>query len=112
MDPRTLFLAACIPARILMAILPKLVSKTWLRYYGLVLLTIGIGFHSLYLSGSRLRAPEGGGYTWWHEWRPVHGTLYLIAGGLAFHGDPRAWIPLTIDIIIGIVLHVKRYGGL
>lgn len=109
MDPRTLFLVACIPVRILMASLPTLVSETWLRYYGLLLLAIGLGFHGLYWSNSRLRAPEGGGNTWWHEWRPVHGTLYLIAGGLAVHGDVRAWIPLAIDVVLGIIAHIRHY---
>jgi hypothetical protein len=39
----------------------------------------------------------------------VHGTLYLIAGGLAVHGDARAWIPLAIDVVLGIIAHIHHY---
>ena len=39
-----LFLLACIPARIILAIIPGYINKKYLRYYGVVLLTISFGF--------------------------------------------------------------------
>jgi len=109
MEPKTLFLVACIPARILIASLPKILTETQLRYFGLILLLIGFTFHGLFWTNSRLEAPEGGGTTWWNGLRPVHGTLYLLAGALAVHGDVRAWIPLAVDVVIGLAAHVQRY---
>lgn len=110
-SPRFLFLVACIPTRILFAILPTILSATHLKYYGILLLTIGLGFHTLFWTNSRLNAPEGGGVTWWHNLRALHGTLYLMAGILAVKGNPKAWIPLAIDVVVGLVAHILHYSS-
>lgn len=109
--PRTLFLLACIPTRTLMAILPTVLSETHLKYYGILLLAIGVGFQTLFWTNSRLKAPEAGGVTWWHTLRALHGTLYLMAGILAVKGNPKAWIPLAIDVVVGLLAHIYHYAS-
>jgi hypothetical protein len=107
--PRSLFLLACIPTRILFAILPTVLSPTRLKYYGILLLAIGIGFHVLFWTKSRLDAAEAGGVTWWHNLRALHGSLYLAAGILAINGNQTSWIPLAIDVVIGLLAHLHHY---
>lgn len=104
-----LFLLACIPARILLALLPLYIDASYLRYYGLLLLIPTIGFLYLYFTNARLNAPEGGGLTWWAEYRLIHGLLYLSATIMAFQEKKLAWVPLTIDVILGLVLFLFRY---
>ena len=60
-----LFLLACIPLRIVIAIIPKYINETYLRIYGILLLGLATGFLFLYFNNLRLTAPEGGGKTWW-----------------------------------------------
>jgi len=104
-----LFLLACIPVRILLALLPLYIDTSYLRYYGLLLLIPTIGFLYLYFNNARLNAPEGGGITWWAEYRLIHGLLYLSATIMAFQEKKLAWVPLTIDVILGLVLFLFRY---
>jgi hypothetical protein len=103
-----LFLLLCIPIRIIIGIIPLYIKKEWLRYYGYVLLIPAIGFLILYFGNYRLKAPESGGETWWACYRLIHGLLYLCGGIYAIQKKRIAWIPLIIDVIIGLLLHIKN----
>jgi len=103
------FLLGCIPVRILMAIAPKILDKNYLPYYGLVLLTMSIGFLYLYFGNLRLDAPEAGGKTWWANLRIFHGLLYLIAAILALQSNSNAWIPLAIDVFFGLFSFINHH---
>lgn len=102
------FLLLCIPIRYIIAYSPTYVSKQHLKYLGVVFLLIGISFMYLYVCKLRMDAPEGGGKTWWAEYRIVHSLLYLVAGAMAIKGDRRAWIPLAVDATTGLLLFVNR----
>jgi hypothetical protein len=104
-----LFLLACIPARIILAALPFYIDPSYLPYYGLLLLLPTLGFLYLYFNHLRLDAIESGGYTWWADYRLIHGLLYLCASIYALQEKILAWVPLTIDVILGLVLFVIRY---
>lgn len=104
-----LFLLACIPARIILAIIPGYINKKYLRYYGVVLLTISFGFLNLYFNNLRLNAREGGGKTWWSQYRLIHGLLYLTAAIYAIQEKRTAWIPLTIDVAFGLALFIQHH---
>ena len=56
----------------------KYLPKKWLPYMGYITLIPAIGFLYLYFTNSRLNAGEGGGKTWWHNFRIIHGMLYLL----------------------------------
>lgn len=109
-SPRTLFLTVCIPARIGIAALPVLVHKKHLPYLGAVLLTIGLGFQWLFWTNSRMTAPEAGGPVWWHNLRVVHGMNFILAGAFALKHKREAWIPLAVDVVLGIMAHVNHYN--
>jgi hypothetical protein len=104
-----LFLFACIPVRIIIALMPLYFDSSYLPYYGSILLLPALGFLYLYFNNLRLNAPEGGGNTWWAEYRIIHGMLYLTAAIYALQEKKLVWVPLTIDVALGIVLFLFRY---
>ena len=104
-----LFLLACIPARIILASIPCYINKKYLRCYGLVLLVLSLGFLYLYFNNLRLNAPEGGGKTWWSQYRLIHGLLYLSAAIYAIQEKRTAWVPLTIDVAFGLGLFIQHH---
>ena len=104
-----LFLFGCIPVRILLSILPLYIDKKMLFYYGIGLLIISLSFLYLYFTNQRLDAYEAGGNTWWAKFRIIHGLLYLCAAIYALQGQRIAWIPLSIDTFIGLVLFMNKH---
>ena len=103
------FLMLCIPLRIILAVIPLYINIDFLPYYSIVLFLISIGFLYNYFNNSRLHAPEGGGYTWWFEYRLIHGLLYMLSFIYALNKKRIASIPLFIDVIVGIVLFILNH---
>ena len=102
------FLLGCIPIRIMIAWLPTIIDKSFLPYYGILLLMPAIGFLTLYFGNMRLVANEAGGKTWWAEMRLIHGLLYLCAAIYALQQKILAWVPLTIDVIFGFFAFILK----
>lgn len=102
------FLLGCIPARIIIALIPLYMKTEWLSYYSIVLFAIAFSFLFLYFFNMRQTAFEAGGVTWWANYRIIHGLLYLTAAIYAFNKDRSAWIPLALDVIIGLSLFIHR----
>ena len=96
-----LFVYACIPARAIMAALPALLPLWVLPLYGIMTAVIAIGFLYLYFTGERMKAPEGGGATWWSKSRLVHGMQYATAAIYLLQKSREATIPLALDILCG-----------
>lgn len=95
------FVFGCLTSRLALAGLPLVLPKKWLPLYGIPILAMGIGFLYLFFSEGRLKAPEGGGKTWWASFRLVHGALYLAAAVFLLRGDRRGALPLSIDFMLG-----------
>ena len=105
----TYFLLGCIPVRIILAALPLYLSKTYLFYYGGILLCVSLFFTYLYFNNLRLNAPEGGGTTWWAKYRIIHAALYLVAAIYALQKMSTAWVPLSIDVVFGLLLFTYKH---
>ena len=104
------FLLLCIPARIILAWGTQIVPNEYLVYYGILLLLIGLSFLYLFITNSRLYAPEAGGKTWWAQFRVLIGFSYIAAAVYAFQGKRNLiWIPLAIDIIFGIIIFALHH---
>ncbi len=103
------FLFGCIPLRIIIAMLPLYLPEKWLSYLGIITLIIGTSFLFLYFNNLRLDAPEGGGITWWAKYRLIHGVLYLAAAHYLLENQRIAWLPLTMDVILGFLLFLQKY---
>jgi len=52
---------------------------------------------------------EGGGVTWWADFRLLHGSFYFAAAVYAFYGKIIAWIPLAFDVLLATGLFGMRY---
>tara|TARA_R110002111_G_scaffold86951_7_gene136201 strand:+ start:966 stop:1310 length:345 start_codon:yes stop_codon:yes gene_type:complete len=101
-----LFFLLCIPARLLLAYLSTRLSKEHLKMFGVILLLISLAFFYLYFTNSRLDAQESStGKTWWAPYRAIHASLYLVASIYALQGKQLAWIPLVIDVVVGLFLY-------
>ena len=104
-----LFFLYCIPVRIIISLVPLYISKKYLFYYGIPLLVIALSFLYLYFTNQRLNAQEAGGYTWWAQFRLIHGLLYLCGAVYCLQGKKIAYIPLLIDTITGIILSINHH---
>jgi len=80
-----LFIFACIPLRIILALIPLYLEKKWLFYYSFILFLIGASFLYLYFTNTRQDAFEAGGKTWWAKYRIVHGLTTIMFSNFVFH---------------------------
>lgn len=109
MNSKLLFLFGCLPVRVLLALLAYKIDSNYLPYLSILFISIGASFIYLYLTNSRLKAPEAGGKTWWHNIRPIHGMLYLTAGIYALKKDTNmASLILCIDVVFGLSAFVYK----
>ena len=105
-----LFLLLCIPVRILLVYIVKNASKNYLPYLALIGFLISGGFIVIYLFDYRKTGAEVfGDKIWWNDLRPVHGCLYLLFALLAYKKNKYAWIPLLIDVIIGLTAFLNYH---
>lgn len=99
-----LFWGLCIPTRIAVA---AFLPDAYLPMYCFALM---FGFAVLFITNSRLNAPEGGGTTWWAKYRGLHALIFLIAGLLALlrydTTDSRA--VLLLDTVLAALLWITQ----
>lgn len=108
-----LFLIGCMGARTGLAYAAyaagRRPSPTWLRVMAVPALAVSLGFFVIYLAGWRETGPEVfGERIWWNDLRPVHAALYLAFAAMAVRGSPNAWVPLGLDVALGLgafILH-------
>lgn len=108
-----LFIFVCIIIRLLFVLIAKYINPKYLSYLGALSLIPSLGFIIIYLGDFRKTGPEVfGEYIWWNHLRPIHGVLYLLFALLAFKKNKYSWIPLLIDVIIGLIAflfyHLKK----
>jgi hypothetical protein len=107
-----LFLFGCIGLRFLLAYTSKTMSTEYLPYLGFITLSIGLGLFYYYFSGTRKKGPETfGDDIWWNDLRPIHGSLYLLFSLLAFQKKSYAWVPLALDVLIGLISFLIFHYG-
>ena len=100
----------CIIIRFILVLLAKYVNKNVLQILGYISLIPAIGFIYLYLFDKRKRGLEVGfNKIWWNKLRPIHGILYLLFAIYAIKKEDFAWIPLLIDVLLGIIFYVIKY---
>jgi hypothetical protein len=110
MNSITLFLLFCIPLRIFLAWISTKIPEQYLGLFAALLLSMSLGFLYLYFTKGRQLAPEAGGVTWWADYRLLIGLLYLSAAIYAFQGrKDLIWVPLTMDVIFGLIIFAKRH---
>ena len=103
-----MFALGCVTTRTIMSCLPLVLPLGWLRFYGVLIAAISLGFFYFFFAGKRLKAPEGGGKTWWAGYRLIHAALWGCAAVYLFRGERRAALPLALDTLLGIGLFVNH----
>ena len=104
-----LFLFVCIPLRCLLVYIAK-TRPNYLVFMGIIALIQAIGFMYFHVSGTRPTGIETGGKRiWWDQLRIAHSINYFIFAYLAFFNKKIAYIPLLIDVIIGITAWLIHY---
>jgi hypothetical protein len=99
-----LFLIGCIGTRTSFVLLAKFLDKKYLPYMGYLALIIAVGFSIIFITGIRETGAEVfGSKIWWNNLRPVHALLYFIFAYLAIKQNDYAWIPLLIDVLLGLM---------
>lgn len=110
-----LFIFGCVGSRSLFAYVAKIASKQVLFYLGALALLPALGFVIIYFTGIRNTGAEVFGSTiWWDDLRIVHSLLYTLFAIYAFQGKSFAWVPLGIDVTIGVlafIVHHYREGS-
>ncbi len=108
-----LFLGACIPARIGLALIAKYLSSSssnafYYKLFGLILLIPAIGFLYLFFTGKRQGTglETQGELIWWNKFRLLHGIIYLLFSYNAIFnpGFKSAYLLLLLDACIGLIL--------
>jgi len=98
------FLLLCIPVRVGFVFIAKSVDKKYLPYLGYLAILPAIGFAYIYIFGKRKTGGETFGQKiWWNNLRPLHSILYFIFAYLALKKSNNAYIPLLLDVIIGLI---------
>ena len=98
-----LFLFGCIALRTVFAYVAKTIDVKYLPYLGALAILPAIGFLYIFFTNSRETGREVfGEKIWWNNLRPLHALLYLTFAYLAFQKKPSAWIPLALDVTIGL----------
>lgn len=109
---RLLFLFACIPLRALVAygVYRSHQSPEAWKVVGLLAL-IGLGLVTADARRTLGHAPNQGAFGETVYWSSAfHGSLYLLAAFLLHQGNPLAWLPLAIDVAVGLALFAANTG--
>ena len=104
------FLFGCIGLRLLFVIAARFSPVKYLPYFGLLALGPAIGFTYLWLFDKRLSGFEAGGKIWWHSLRILHAFLYFSFAFLAFKQSKQAYIPLAIDVTLGLIVFFLHHS--
>ena len=98
------FLLLCIPLRLLFVYIIKNTAKLYLPYLGILSLLPAIGFTIIYFGNYRKTGMETfGKKIWWNNLRPVHALLYFLFAYLAINKSDISYIPLFVDVMIGLI---------
>jgi hypothetical protein len=104
-----LFLFGCIGTRAMLAYFAKRIGddvvlrEKYSSIIAAIALIPAIGFMYIYLTDGRKTGPEVFGQRiWWNHMRPIHAMLYFAFAILAYKKEPKAWIALAIDVVVGL----------
>lgn len=102
-----LFLIGCIGVRTLFVVMAKYASQKQLFYMGALALLPALGFIIIYFTGIRSTGAEVfGEKIWWNDLRIVHAMLYILFAIYAFQNKWFAWVPLGVDVVIGLTAFI------
>lgn len=104
MDTRTrnlLFFLVCIPLRVGIA----LAASVYAIDYPIASAVLGglVAVSFMYKAITQDTIGVFGGNAWWAEMRLAHATLYAAFAGMALMGEPASFVPLVLDVAMGVL---------
>ena len=102
-----LFVFGCLLVRFLIVLIAKTINKNSLPLLGYIALLPAIGFLVNYFTNIRKRGALNQ-KIWWGYMRPVHALLYFTFSYLAINKSKSAYIPLLLDVILGLVAFIHN----
>ena len=102
-----LFVFGCLLVRFLIVLIAKIINKNSLPLLGYIALLPAIGFLVNYFTNIRKRGALNQ-KIWWGYMRPVHSLLYFTFSYLAITKSESAYIPLLLDVILGLVAFIHN----
>lgn len=106
------FLLVCIGLRVgfvfASAIWLPTAESFWQWTSALSALGLAAGWVYIYRYNARPVGIEAGGNIWWNHLRPVHAALYASFAVLALTQPQYAFVPLTLDVIIGLSAWINK----
>ena len=100
----------CISLRILLIYLSFLSLQTKYIYlcFSFFYAILGIGSFYHFITKTRIHGAFNQPI-WWHWLRPIHGILFLITSYLIYKQNYDFIYPISFDIIISLLGHVKYH---
>tara|TARA_B110000261_G_scaffold156626_1_gene190753 strand:+ start:85 stop:426 length:342 start_codon:yes stop_codon:yes gene_type:complete len=102
-----LFVFGCLLVRFSFVLIAKNINKKSLPLLGSIALIPAIGFLVVYFGNLRQRGALNQ-KAWWNNLRPIHSLLYFTFAYLAFNKNNKAYIPLLLDVLIGLVAFIHN----
>jgi hypothetical protein len=99
------FLLGCIPFRLALVVLARILPIMYVKWLALPALGIALGFWIIFLFGLRKTGLETqGAPIWWNALRPIHGTLWAMIVYFAWTQNRDAlWRTLMLDVVFALV---------
>ena len=103
-----MFFLGCVPIRLLLILIVLFIDKKYLYYLSFIGFLISFGFLYNFIF-KKERGSTFNQIAWWNYLRPIHFLLYLIFGYLAYNKNQYAYIPLLLDVLIGIMSFIFEF---
>ena len=97
-----MFIFGCIFVRTLIVIAIFKMPKEYLHYTSYIGLIIGFGFLYNFIF-KKARGSTFNQIAWWNILSPIHAALYFTFAYLAYNENKYAYVPLLIDVTIGLI---------
>lgn len=106
-----LFLVVCLGLRSALAYTAYKTSEKYLYLFGIFGTLLVIGFLSAIIR-NRSHGPEmlGDDPIWWKKWRYIHIIMWTIVAIAGFSRKKWVWIPMAVDVGIGLLAFILHYG--
>lgn len=103
------FIFFCFPARLLLALLAKIIPTNYLPIMGIFTAIISISFFINFMKNSKGDKGFFGNYVWWNNYRLIHSFSYALFSIQALLKYNNAWIILLVDAILGLIFFINKY---
>ena len=107
-----LFFAGCVPFRVLLVHISRRYANdpTIMHTLALFAMIPMIGFLVLGICAPDTGLRAFGAPIWWHSLRLIHACTYLCFALLAFYQPHLAYLPLLLDLLIGVVAFLNHHS--